>query len=73
MAWLDTGTHDSLLEAGQFVQVLEHRTGIRIACIEEVALRMGYIDADTCYAAGEALGKTGYGQYLMQVASEKRR
>ena len=46
MAWLDTGTHDSLLEAGQFVQVLEHRQGVRIACLEEIALRMGFIDAD---------------------------
>ncbi|RSM71063.1 glucose-1-phosphate thymidylyltransferase [Amycolatopsis sp. WAC 01375] len=67
-AWLDTGTHDSLLEAGQFVQVLEHRTGVRIACLEEVALRMGYIDADQCYALGAKLAKSGYGEYLMSVA-----
>lgn len=67
-AWLDTGTHDSLLEAGQFVQVLEHRTGIRIACLEEVALRMGYIDADQCYALGAKLAKSGYGEYVMNVA-----
>ena len=68
MAWLDTGTHDSLLEAGQFVQVLEHRQGVRIACLEEIALRMGFIDARQAYALGEALGKSGYGQYIMEVA-----
>jgi glucose-1-phosphate thymidylyltransferase len=68
MAWLDTGTHDSLLEAGQFVQVLEHRQGVRIACLEEIALRMGFIDAAQAYRLGEALGKSGYGQYVMEVA-----
>jgi glucose-1-phosphate thymidylyltransferase len=67
-AWLDTGTHDSLLEAGQFVQVLEHRTGVRIACLEEVALRMDFIDPDTCYALGAKLAKSGYGEYVMEVA-----
>jgi glucose-1-phosphate thymidylyltransferase len=67
-AWLDTGTHDSLLEAGQFVQVLEHRQGVRIACLEEIALRMGYIDADACYALGQKLSKSGYGEYVMEVA-----
>jgi glucose-1-phosphate thymidylyltransferase len=67
-AWLDTGTHDSLLEAAQFVQVLEHRTGVRIACLEEIALRMGYIDADACFALGAKLAKSGYGEYVMAVA-----
>ncbi|WP_206791006.1 glucose-1-phosphate thymidylyltransferase RfbA [Amycolatopsis sp. MtRt-6] len=67
-AWLDTGTHDSLLEAGQFVQVLEHRTGVRIACLEEIALRMGFIDAAECYALGEKLAKSGYGDYVKAVA-----
>ncbi|MCA1673380.1 MAG: glucose-1-phosphate thymidylyltransferase RfbA [Actinobacteria bacterium] len=71
-AWLDTGTHDSLLEAGQFVQVLEHRQGVRIACLEEVALRMGFIDADACHALGKALAKSGYGQYVMEVARSAR-
>ncbi|QFZ23522.1 glucose-1-phosphate thymidylyltransferase RfbA [Saccharothrix syringae] len=71
-AWLDTGTHDSLLEAGQFVQVLEHRQGVRIACPEEIALRMGFITADECYALGEKLAKSGYGQYVMYVAREVR-
>jgi glucose-1-phosphate thymidylyltransferase len=68
MAWLDTGTHDSLLEASHFVQVLEHRQGVRIACVEEIALRMGYIDAAQAYQLGEALEKSGYGQYVMDVA-----
>ncbi len=67
-AWLDTGTHDSLLEASQFVQVLEHRQGVRIACLEEIALRMGYISADACYALGAKLAKSGYGDYVMEVA-----
>jgi len=67
-AWLDTGTHDSLLEAGQFVQVLEHRTGVRIACLEEVALKMGYIDPDECLALGRKLSKSGYGDYVVACA-----
>ncbi|OXM74147.1 MULTISPECIES: glucose-1-phosphate thymidylyltransferase RfbA [Amycolatopsis] len=67
-AWLDTGTHDSLLEAGQFVQVLEHRTGVRIACLEEVALRMGYIDPEECLALGLKLSKSGYGDYVVACA-----
>jgi glucose-1-phosphate thymidylyltransferase len=67
-AWLDTGTHDSLLEAGQFVQVLEHRQGVRIACLEEIALRMGYITADQCFGLGAKLAKSGYGEYVMSVA-----
>ncbi|NIH85790.1 glucose-1-phosphate thymidylyltransferase RfbA [Amycolatopsis granulosa] len=67
-AWLDTGTHDSLLEAAQFVQVLEHRTGVRIACLEEVALRMGYIDPDQCLALGLKLSKSGYGDYVIACA-----
>lgn len=67
-AWLDTGTHDSLLEAGEFVKVLEHRTAIRISCLEEIALRMRYIDANACYALGKAMAKSPYGQYVMGVA-----
>ncbi|SER75969.1 glucose-1-phosphate thymidylyltransferase RfbA [Actinokineospora terrae] len=67
-AWLDTGTHDSLLEAGQFVQVLEHRTGVRIACLEEIALDRGFITPDECYALGTKLAKSGYGEYVMSVA-----
>jgi glucose-1-phosphate thymidylyltransferase len=67
-AWLDTGTHESLLEASQYVQVLEHRQGVRIACLEEIALRMGFIDAEACYALGEAMTASGYGQYVMDIA-----
>ena len=67
-AWLDTGTHESLLEAGEYVRVLENRQGIRIACLEEIAMRMGFIDADACYALGEQQAKSGYGEYVMDVA-----
>ncbi|SMD25698.1 glucose-1-phosphate thymidylyltransferase RfbA [Kibdelosporangium aridum] len=66
--WLDTGTHEALMEAGQYVQVLEHRQGVRIACLEEIALIMGYIDRDACYLLGSQLEKTSYGQYIMEVA-----
>jgi glucose-1-phosphate thymidylyltransferase len=68
-AWLDTGTHESLLEAGEYVRVLENRQGIRIACIEEIAMRMGYIDPAACYALGERQAKSGYGEYVMDVAT----
>ncbi|MFR9805645.1 glucose-1-phosphate thymidylyltransferase RfbA [Pseudonocardia sp. RS010] len=67
-AWLDTGLHDSLLEAGQYVQVLEHRQGVRIACIEEIALRMGYINAEHCAKLAELQAKSPYGQYVRTVA-----
>lgn len=67
-AWLDTGTHESLLEAAQFVQVLEHRTGVRIACLEEIALGMGYISADECLALGLKLSNSHYGDYVIAVA-----
>jgi glucose-1-phosphate thymidylyltransferase len=67
-AWLDTGTHDSLVEAGLFVQVLEHRQGVRIACLEEIALARGFIDAEQAIRLGEAQSKSGYGQYIVEVA-----
>jgi len=67
-AWLDTGTHDSLLEAAQYVQVIEHRQGVRVSCLEEVALRMGFIDAEACLTLGLALSKSGYGRYVQEVA-----
>jgi glucose-1-phosphate thymidylyltransferase len=71
-AWLDTGTHDSLIEAGQFVQVLEHRQGVRIACLEEIALTKGFIDAGQALKLGESLAKSGYGQYVIDVARKYR-
>jgi glucose-1-phosphate thymidylyltransferase len=67
-AWLDTGTHDSLLDAGEFVRVLEHRQGIRISCLEEIALVNGFITADECLSLGKALAKSPYGEYVLSVA-----
>jgi glucose-1-phosphate thymidylyltransferase len=67
-AWLDTGTCDSLLEASQFVQVFEHRQGMRIGCIEEVAFRCGLIDVDRLRTEARAYGNSGYGRYLLNVA-----
>jgi glucose-1-phosphate thymidylyltransferase len=69
-AWLDTGTHESLMEAGQYVRVLENRQGVRIACIEEVALRMGYIGAAQARRLGEAQLGSGYGEYVVGVAEQ---
>lgn len=67
-AWLDTGTHDSLLEAGQFVQTVEHRQGLKVACLEEIAYRNKWISIDQLIEQGNRLKKTGYGQYLLKVA-----
>ncbi|MFJ8936122.1 glucose-1-phosphate thymidylyltransferase RfbA [Streptomyces sp. NPDC102365] len=69
-AWLDAGTPESLLQAAQYVRTLEERQGVRIACVEEVALRMGFIDADSCHRLGEQMSQSGYGQYVMSVARE---
>ena len=63
-AWLDTGTHDSLIEAAQFVQIIEHRQGLKICCPEEVAYQSGYIDVDHVRRLADKLGKSGYGDYL---------
>ena len=68
-AWLDTGTFDSLMEAGQFVQIMESRRGIKVACIEEVAYRMGYIDAYQLSRLSKPLMKSGYGKYLEGILS----
>jgi glucose-1-phosphate thymidylyltransferase len=70
-AWLDTGTHDSLVEASLFVQTLEKRQGLKIACPEEVAFRMGYINAAQLEALAKPLLKSGYGQYLHRVLTER--
>jgi glucose-1-phosphate thymidylyltransferase len=69
-AWLDTGTHDSLLAAGQFIATLEHRQGLKIACLEEIAWRNGFIDTAKLVELGEAMSKNGYGQYLLRLAAE---
>ena len=68
IAWLDTGTHDSLLDAGQFVAVIEQRQGLKIACLEEIAFRQGWLDRAGLSAAIKALGKSAYGAYLKHLA-----
>jgi glucose-1-phosphate thymidylyltransferase len=70
-AWLDTGTHESLLEAGQFIATLEKRQGLKVACPEEIAYRAGWIDADSFEKLAQPLSKNAYGQYLMRVLREK--
>ncbi len=72
-AWLDTGTHDSLLDAGTFVETIEKRQGLKVACVEEVAYRLGYIDAGQLAALAEPMRKNGYGQYLLQIMDEEER
>jgi len=70
-AWLDTGTHDSLLDAGQFVQTIEHRQGYKIACLEEIAYNNGWIDKEQVLQIAKPLSKNGYGQYLIDLVKEK--
>jgi len=70
-AWLDTGTHDSLLDAGQFVQTIEHRQGYKIACLEEISYNNGWIDKDQVLKIAKPLSKNGYGQYLIDLVKEK--
>jgi glucose-1-phosphate thymidylyltransferase len=70
MAWLDTGTHDSLLEAALFVHTIERRQGLNIACPEEIAYRQGFIDAAELEALAQPIAKSGYGQYLLALLRE---
>ncbi|MDC1533624.1 glucose-1-phosphate thymidylyltransferase RfbA [Polaribacter sp.] len=69
-AWLDTGTHDSLMEAGQFIETIEKRQGLKVACLEEIAFRMKYIDKAQLNKLAEPLKKNGYGQYLLKLVKE---
>ncbi len=70
-AWLDTGTHDSLLEAGEFIATMEKRQGLKIACIEEIAYSLGYIDKAQLLKLAKPYQKNGYGQYLKKIASDE--
>jgi len=72
-AWLDTGTHESLLEASSFIQTIEKRQGLKVACIEEIAYRMGYVDKDQVRRLAKPLRRNGYGQYLLQIIKETPR
>ncbi|MGL5998611.1 MAG: glucose-1-phosphate thymidylyltransferase RfbA [Pseudomonas proteolytica] len=71
-AWLDTGTHDSLLEASIYVQTIEHRQGLKVACLEEIAYENGWIDRDHLLERAKYFGKTGYGQYLFALAGDAK-
>jgi glucose-1-phosphate thymidylyltransferase len=71
MAWLDTGTHESLLEAGTFIETIEKRQGLKIACPEEIAYRKGFIDAAQVEVMANKYAKNGYGQYLKQILNEQ--
>jgi glucose-1-phosphate thymidylyltransferase len=70
IAWLDTGTHDSLLEASNFIHTLEHRQGLKVACPEEIAFRLGYIDAEALKALAAKISKSTYGKYLLRILEE---
>jgi glucose-1-phosphate thymidylyltransferase len=71
IAWLDTGTHQTLLQASNFIQVIEERQGLKIACVEEIAYRMGYIDAAQLETLARPLMKNGYGQYLLTILKQE--
>ncbi len=71
-AWLDTGTHDSLIEAAQFIQTLEKRQGLKISCPEEIAWRQGWIDAEQLKKIATPLAKSGYGQYLLRIIEDQQ-
>jgi len=72
-AWLDTGTHESILEASQFVATIEHRQGVKVACLEEIAFGKGWIDSQQVARAADSLAKTSYGQYLRRFLEERQR
>jgi glucose-1-phosphate thymidylyltransferase len=71
-AWLDTGTHDSLLDASQYVQTIEHRQGLKVACLEEIAYEKNWINREQLLERARYFGKTGYGQYLAKLAGDEQ-
>jgi len=71
MAWLDTGTHDALQQATEFVKTIEERQGLKISCPEEIAYRMGYIDTEQVIRLAEPLKNNGYGQYLLELVADE--
>ena len=70
MAWLDTGTHESLQQASSFIQAIQERQGLKVSCIEEIAFRQGWIDASALAAIGRSMSKNSYGAYLLQLAED---
>jgi glucose-1-phosphate thymidylyltransferase len=72
IAWLDTGTHESLIQAGNFIQVIEERQGLKVSCVEEIAYRMGYIGEAQLERLATPLGKNGYGQYLLKILAQEK-
>ncbi|MBN2514837.1 MAG: glucose-1-phosphate thymidylyltransferase RfbA [Deltaproteobacteria bacterium] len=72
-AWLDTGTHESLLDASRFIETIEKRQGLKISCVEEISYRMGYIDAEQMFKLAEPMNKNEYGQYIMRVSGSSRK
>jgi len=70
IAWLDTGTHDALLAASMFIETIEKRQGLKVACPEEIAFRMGYIDAGQLQALADSIGNSSYGRYLKSILNE---
>ncbi|HXN05656.1 MAG TPA: glucose-1-phosphate thymidylyltransferase, partial [Nitrospiria bacterium] len=71
MAWLDTGTHEALLQAGNFIETIEQRQGLKVACLEEIAFDQGFIEADQVLERARILEKTDYGQYLFKIIGER--
>ena len=71
-AWLDTGTHASLLQASNFVETIQERQGLKIACLEEIAYQKGFLSREELVALGKGMGKSSYGEYLLRIANEDR-